>query len=98
MERLKCQRASNVDRARVDLAPMHCAIRVWRNSLCCHERPYHVDSTKRRSLCEVKQRRSRLVLQWGIIWEALVLFFVTTHPLHDCFQSIRSAILPQVCS
>ena len=37
------------------------------------ERPYHVDRTTSRPLCEVKRRRARLVLRWGITWEALVL-------------------------
>lgn len=38
------------------------------------ERPYHVDRTTSRPLCEVKRRRARLVLRWGTTWEALVLF------------------------
>ncbi|CAM9868164.1 unnamed protein product, partial [Sphacelaria rigidula] len=38
------------------------------------ERPYHVYSTTSRPLCEVKRRRARLVLRWGITWEVLVLF------------------------
>ncbi|CAN0450621.1 unnamed protein product, partial [Scytosiphon promiscuus] len=37
------------------------------------ERPYHVDRTTSRPLCEVKRRRARLVLRWGTTWEALVL-------------------------
>ncbi|CAM9501487.1 unnamed protein product, partial [Sphacelaria rigidula] len=36
-------------------------------------RPYHVDSTTTRPLCEVKRYRARLVLRSGITWEALVL-------------------------
>ncbi|CAM9716014.1 unnamed protein product, partial [Laminaria digitata] len=40
------------------------------------ERPYHVDRTTSRPLCEVKRRRARLrVLRWGTTWEALVLLF-----------------------
>ena len=53
------------------------------------ERPYHVDRTTSRPLCEVKRRRARLVLRWGTTWEALVLFFcllaptiMDTHTLH----------------
>ena len=46
------------------------------------ERPYHVDRTTSRPLCEVKRRRARLVLRWGTTWEALVLlpfsFFAPT--------------------
>ncbi|CAN0044204.1 unnamed protein product, partial [Laminaria digitata] len=38
------------------------------------ERPYQVDRTTSRLLCEVKRRRARLVLRWGTTWEALVLF------------------------
>ena len=38
------------------------------------ERPYHVECTTSRPLCEVKRRRARLVLRWGTTWEALVLF------------------------
>lgn len=34
----------------------------------------HVDGTTSRSLCEVKQRQARLVLQWGATRKALVLF------------------------
>ena len=41
------------------------------------ERPYHVDCTTSRPLCEVKRRRARLVLRWGTTWEALVLFLFT---------------------
>ncbi|CAM9864488.1 unnamed protein product, partial [Sphacelaria rigidula] len=33
------------------------------------ERPYHVDSTTSRPLCEVKRRRARPVLRWGTTWE-----------------------------
>ena len=45
-----------------------------RESLRNQERPYHVDRTTSRPLCEVKRRRARLVLRWGTTWEALVLF------------------------
>ncbi|CAM9931234.1 unnamed protein product, partial [Ascophyllum nodosum] len=38
------------------------------------ERPYHVDYTTSRPLCEVKRRRAGLVLRWGTTWEAPVLF------------------------
>ncbi|CAM9395235.1 unnamed protein product [Laminaria digitata] len=38
------------------------------------ERPYRVDRTTSRPLCEAKRRRARLVLPWGTKWEALVLF------------------------
>ena len=40
------------------------------------ERPYHVECTTSRPLCEVKWRRARLVLRWGTTWEALVLFLL----------------------
>ncbi|CAM9588398.1 unnamed protein product, partial [Sphacelaria rigidula] len=36
-------------------------------------RPYDVDSTTSRLLCEVKQRWVWLVLRWEITWEALML-------------------------
>ena len=38
------------------------------------ERPYHVDRTTSRSLCEVKRRRAKLALRRGTTREALVLF------------------------
>ncbi|CAN0570978.1 unnamed protein product, partial [Laminaria digitata] len=41
------------------------------------ERPYQVDRTTSRLLCEVKRRRARLVLRWGTTWEALVLFLLS---------------------
>ena len=41
------------------------------------DRPYHVDHTTSRPLCEVKRRRARLVLRLGTTWEALVLFLLT---------------------
>ena len=44
------------------------------------ERPYHVDRTTSRPLCEVKRRRARLVLRWGTTWEALVLFLFFLAP------------------
>ena len=44
------------------------------------ERPYHVDRTTSRPLCEVKRRRARLVLRWGTTWEALVLFLFLLTP------------------
>ncbi len=47
------------------------------NLLRKQERPYHVDRTTSRPLCEVKRRRARLVLRWGTTWEALVLFLFT---------------------
>ncbi|CAN0427408.1 unnamed protein product, partial [Ascophyllum nodosum] len=37
------------------------------------ERPYHVDCTTSRPLCEVKRRRAGLVLRSGTTWEAPVL-------------------------
>ena len=45
-----------------------------RQSVQNQERPYHVDRTTSRPLCEVKRRRATLVLRWGTTWEALVLF------------------------
>ena len=45
-----------------------------RQSLGNQERPYHVDRTTSRPLCEVKRRRARLVLRWATTLEALVLF------------------------
>ncbi|CAN0502228.1 unnamed protein product, partial [Laminaria digitata] len=51
------------------------------------ERPYHVDRTTSRPLCEVKRRRARLVLRWGTTWEALVLFlfFLLASPSLNAF-------------
>jgi hypothetical protein len=40
------------------------------------ERPYNVDSTASRPLCEVKQHLARLVLRWGTTLESRVLFFL----------------------
>ena len=40
------------------------------------ERPYYVDRTTSRPLCEVKRRRAGLVLRWGTTWEAPVLFLL----------------------
>ena len=50
-----------------------------RQSAQSQERPYHVDRTTSRPLCEVKRRRARLVLRWGTTWEALVLFRFCLH-------------------
>jgi hypothetical protein len=48
----------------------------------CQERPYHVDRTTSRPLCEVKRRRAGLVLRWGTTWEAPVLFLFLFSPIY----------------
>ena len=44
------------------------------------ERPYHVDRTTSRPLCEVKRRRAGVVLRWGTTWEVPVLFLLLLQP------------------
>ena len=40
---------------------------------CYRLRPYHVEHTASRPICQVKQRWARLVLGWGTAWESRVL-------------------------
>ena len=46
------------------------------------ERPYHLDSTASRQICEVKRGRARLVLRWVTTLELRVLFFFSFRGVH----------------
>ena len=39
-----------------------------------HIRPYYLDNTVSRPICEVKQGQVRLVLAWGTSWEVRMLY------------------------